>query len=56
MLLLLSATVLAVLVGISPWLLLGLALMGGLITLLQKQLLQGDGDSNYGGEPGLASA
>ncbi len=54
MLLLLSATVLVVLVGISPWLL--LALMGGLITLLQKQLLQGDGVSNYGGEPGLASA
>jgi subfamily B ATP-binding cassette protein MsbA len=38
-LLLLSATYLAVLVGISPWLLLAVALMGGLITLLQKQLL-----------------
>ena len=38
-LLLLSATYRAVLVGISPWLLLAVALMGGLITLLQKQLL-----------------
>jgi len=38
-LLLLSATYLAVLVGISPWLLLAVALMGGLITLLQNQLL-----------------
>ena len=38
-LLLLSATYLAVLVGISPWLLLAVALMGGLITLLQKRLL-----------------
>lgn len=40
-LLLLSATVLAV-------------LMGGLITLLQKQL-HAVGLSSYGGEPGLAS-
>jgi subfamily B ATP-binding cassette protein MsbA len=38
-LLLLSATYLAVLVGISPWLLLAVALLGGLITLLQKRLL-----------------
>jgi ATP-binding cassette subfamily B protein/subfamily B ATP-binding cassette protein MsbA len=38
-LLLLSATYLAVLVGISPWLLLAVALMGVLITLLQKRLL-----------------
>lgn len=38
-LLLLSATYLAVLVGISPWLLLAVVLMGGLISLLQKQLL-----------------
>ena len=38
-LLLLSATYLAVLVGISPWLLLAVVLMGGLITLLQKRLL-----------------
>jgi subfamily B ATP-binding cassette protein MsbA len=37
--LLLSVTYLAVLVGISPWLLLAVALMGGLITLLQKRLL-----------------
>jgi ATP-binding cassette subfamily B protein/subfamily B ATP-binding cassette protein MsbA len=36
---LLSATYLAVLVGISPWLLLAVALMGGLITLLQKRLM-----------------
>ncbi len=36
-------------------LLLALALMGGLITLLQKQLLHADGASSYGGEPGLAS-
>jgi subfamily B ATP-binding cassette protein MsbA len=40
-LLLLSGTVLAVLVGISPWLLLAVALVGGA--------------SRYGGEPGLAS-
>lgn len=40
-LLLLCATVLAV-------------LMGGLITLLQKQL-HADGLSSYGGKPGLAS-
>lgn len=38
-LLLLSATYLAVLVGISPWLLLAVLLMGGLITLVQRQLL-----------------
>ena len=38
-LLLLSGTYLVVLVGISTWLLLVVALMGGLITLLQKQLL-----------------
>lgn len=38
-LMLLSATYLSVLVGISSWLLLAVALMGGLITLLQKQLL-----------------
>lgn len=37
--LLLSATYLAVLVGISPWLLLAVALLGGLITLVQKRLL-----------------
>ena len=37
--LLLIATYLAVLVGISPWLLLAVALMAGLITLVQKQLL-----------------
>jgi subfamily B ATP-binding cassette protein MsbA len=36
---LLSATYLAVLVAISPWLLLAVLLMGGLITLVQKQLL-----------------
>ena len=36
---LLIATYLAVLVGISPWLLLAVLLMGWLITLLQKQLL-----------------
>jgi len=36
---LLSGTYLAVLVGISPWLLLAVAMMGGLITLLQNQLL-----------------
>jgi ATP-binding cassette subfamily B protein/subfamily B ATP-binding cassette protein MsbA len=36
---LLIATYLAVLVGISPWLLLAVALMAGLITLVQKQLL-----------------
>jgi len=36
---LLIATYLAVLVGISPWLLLAVALMIGLITLLQKKLL-----------------
>lgn len=36
---LLIATYLAVLVGISPWLLLAVAMMAGLITLLQKQLL-----------------
>jgi len=36
---LLIATYLVVLVGISPWLLLAVALMAGLITLLQKQLL-----------------
>ena len=54
-LLLLSATVLAVLVGISPWLLLAVALMGGLITLLQKQLLQGDGPSGDWDKAGLAS-
>jgi subfamily B ATP-binding cassette protein MsbA len=38
-LLLLTATYLAVLVGISPWLLLAVALIGGLIALLQKRLL-----------------
>jgi|694.fasta_scaffold02545_22 subfamily B ATP-binding cassette protein MsbA len=37
--LLLSATYLAVLVGISPWLLLAVLLMGGLTTLVQKRLL-----------------
>jgi subfamily B ATP-binding cassette protein MsbA len=37
--LLLIATYLAVLVGISPWLLLAVAVMGALITLVQKQLL-----------------
>jgi len=37
--LLLIATYLAVLVGISPWLLLAVAVMGGLITVVQKQLL-----------------
>ena len=36
---LLIATYLAVLVGISPWLLLAVLVMGGLITMLQKQLL-----------------
>ena len=36
---LLIATYLTVLVGISPWLLLAVALMAGLITLVQKQLL-----------------
>ncbi|QPN68600.1 ABC transporter ATP-binding protein [Synechococcus sp. CBW1006] len=36
---LLIATYLAVLVGISPWLLLAVVVMAGLITLLQKQLL-----------------
>ena len=36
---LLIATYLAVLVGISPWLLLAVAVMGGLLSLLQKQLL-----------------
>ena len=36
---LLIATYLAVLVGISPWLLLAVLTMGGLITLLQKRLL-----------------
>lgn len=36
---LLIATYLAVLVGISPWLLLAVVLMGGVITLLQKQLM-----------------
>jgi len=36
---LLITTYLAVLVGISPWLLLAVALMAGVITLLQKQLL-----------------
>ena len=35
----LSITYLAVLVGISPWLLLVVLLMGGVITVLQKQLL-----------------
>ena len=38
-LLLLSATYLAVLVGVSPWLLLAVTVMAGLITLLQRQLL-----------------
>ncbi len=38
-LLMLSITYLAVLVSISPWLLLAVALMGGLITLLQSLLL-----------------
>jgi subfamily B ATP-binding cassette protein MsbA len=37
--LLLSATYLAVLVAISPWLLLAVALMSSMITLLQKRLL-----------------
>ena len=37
--LLLSITYLFLLVSISPWLLLGVAVMGGLITMLQKQLL-----------------
>jgi hypothetical protein len=37
--LLLGATYLAVLVRISPWLLLAVAVMAGLITLVQKQLL-----------------
>ena len=37
--LLLSITYLLLLVSISPWLLLGVAVMGGLITMLQKQLL-----------------
>jgi ATP-binding cassette subfamily B protein/subfamily B ATP-binding cassette protein MsbA len=37
--LLLIATYLAVLVGISPWLLLAVLLMGGLILLVQKRLL-----------------
>jgi subfamily B ATP-binding cassette protein MsbA len=37
--LLLIATYLAVLVGISPWLLLAVAAMGALITVVQKQLL-----------------
>lgn len=37
--LLLSATYLGVLVGISPWLLLAVFLMGALITILQKNLL-----------------
>lgn len=36
---LLIATYLAVLVGISPWLLLAVLMIGGLITLLQKRLL-----------------
>ncbi|WP_232756195.1 ABC transporter ATP-binding protein [Vulcanococcus limneticus] len=36
---LLIATYLSVLVGISPWLLLAVLVMGGLITMLQKQLL-----------------
>jgi ATP-binding cassette, subfamily B, bacterial MsbA len=36
---LLIATYLAVLIGISPWLLLAVLTMGGLITLLQKRLL-----------------
>ena len=36
---LLIATYLTVLVGISPWLLLAVLLMGGVITLLQKRLL-----------------
>ncbi len=36
---LLIATYLAVLVGISPWLLLAVLVMGGLITMVQKQLL-----------------
>lgn len=36
---LLIATYLVVLVGISPWLLLAVAVMGGLITALQKRLL-----------------
>lgn len=36
---LLIATYLAVLVGLSPWLLLAVAVMGGLITALQKRLL-----------------
>jgi len=36
---LLIATYLTVLVGISPWLLLAVALMAGLVTLVQKQLL-----------------
>ena len=38
-LLLLSVTYLAVLVGISPWLLFAVILIGGLITLLQKRML-----------------
>ncbi len=38
-LMLLSATYLAVLVSISPWLLLAVALMSGLITLVQQRLL-----------------
>lgn len=37
--LVLSSTYLAVLIGISPWLLLAVLLMGGVITLLQKRLL-----------------
>lgn len=36
---LLIATYLAVLVGISPWLLVAVLVMGGLITMVQKQLL-----------------
>ena len=36
---LMIATYLAVLVGISPWLLLAVLVMGGLITMVQKQLL-----------------
>lgn len=36
---LMIATYLAVLVGISPWLLLAVLLMGGMITMVQKQLL-----------------
>ena len=37
--LLMVVTYIVVLVGISPWLLLAIAVMGGLLTLLQRQLL-----------------